>query len=912
MKPKPNPSTVKCLDGGNNPKNTKIVELSALLAQRELARRKFINYVMLQYDGYEAGWVQRDICDRLERFYQDVQDRKSPRLMLNCPPRLGKSLLASTLFPAWAMGKNPKTTIISTSYNLDLPLSFSRKVRGYVRDDEVYHAVFPNTHLSTDSQSAETWETTDGGVFVAAGIGGGLTGKGCNCVIPYAEILQLTASGSILPTQIKDIKVGDVVYATDKHRNIVSTTVRAVSATFGKRADVTTGGIRTTGDHKFATGATAWTEADRLEQHHELVAFNTDLSRVRLTVREANGRHRETVESGAEDAVLLSGVRLTTADKGEGGQPADEMPILRWGKSAARYCMQKLFRGYGGRSPPSVDLRSLRDDVHAVTGGGRQSEPAWGGWDVLLEVLRDKSTTRGSRDGNDRMPSLWDTVHSNERPQDFLFKKLLRAAQALKHLRILPDMAFNKAICGGAGQPDLSVVRGEVTPDGCPSYRRGAHKPHPEQPDNCMPAMPQMVSWQHGTCAKDLASAYGADSDEEWVVDIQTGEGNFLARSPTTGLFVLLHNCLIIDDNIKNSEEADNQALHDKQYEWYQSTAYTRLAPGGGIIIIATRWSFGDLSGRLQALSETDPDADRFEVVSYPAIAETFEYRHRVTHRMSYLDQPCNDPDMELLREPGQVLHPERFTPKMVAAIKSNLSPRIWSALYQQKPVPDEGIFFRKDYIRFLPDIPYFAQANVYTTWDFAISTKNSADYTSHATLMQDTSALVVVANIARFKRDTYGIVEEIIDQAVYYQREYPNFSYMAGFEDGQIFKALLPVLKRRMQERQVFFSYEVLPPLTDKMVRARPLQSLMQQGNVYFVETIPALSEALSELLQFPASRNDDMVDALSWGARMVLKFNAPRPAESTESRQKHTSWKDVLGKLLPNALANSSFMGD
>ena len=132
----------------------------------------------------------------------------------------------------------------------------------------------------------------------------------------------------------------------------------------------------------------------------------------------------------------------------------------------------------------------------------------------------------------------------------------------------------------------------------------------------------------------------------------------------------------------------------------------------------------------------------------------------------------------------------------------------------------------------------------------------------------------------------------------------------MVGVEDGQIFKTLAPVLSRRMNERKVYFSYEALPPLTDKLVRARPLQSLMQQGKVYFVNTIPVLPDTTSELLQFPASRNDDMVDSLSWAARMALKYEPPNNADALKSTTTK-SWKDTLSSLT-SKLTGNHFMGD
>ena len=76
-------------------------EAKAELMRRELCRRRLLPFVERFNDQYEAGWVHKDICARLEQFSKDVADRKSPRLMLFMPPRHGKSELASKTFPGW-------------------------------------------------------------------------------------------------------------------------------------------------------------------------------------------------------------------------------------------------------------------------------------------------------------------------------------------------------------------------------------------------------------------------------------------------------------------------------------------------------------------------------------------------------------------------------------------------------------------------------------------------------------------------------------------------------------------------------------------------------------------------------------------------------------------------------------------
>lgn len=152
------------------------------LADRALCRKRLLPFVIRNVPKYKAGWIHKEICTKLEKFERDIKAGKSPRLMLFMPPRHGKSELASTQFPAWFLGRNPEREIIACSYASTLALSFSKKVRGII-DDEKYPGVFPNTKLNPDSKSAENWLTTKDGGYLAAGAGGGITGRGADCLI---------------------------------------------------------------------------------------------------------------------------------------------------------------------------------------------------------------------------------------------------------------------------------------------------------------------------------------------------------------------------------------------------------------------------------------------------------------------------------------------------------------------------------------------------------------------------------------------------------------------------------------------------------------------------------------------------------------------------------------------------------
>jgi len=163
-------------------KQKNMVNIRKELAQRELCRRKLLPFVERNVKGYDAGWIHEEICEKLEKFEQDVKEKKSPRLMLFMPPRHGKSELASTQFPAWALGRNPSWEIIASSYSASLATSFSRKVRELIRSVK-YNSVFKKTKLSKDTQSAEKWRTTEDGQYLAAGVNGPATGNGADVFI---------------------------------------------------------------------------------------------------------------------------------------------------------------------------------------------------------------------------------------------------------------------------------------------------------------------------------------------------------------------------------------------------------------------------------------------------------------------------------------------------------------------------------------------------------------------------------------------------------------------------------------------------------------------------------------------------------------------------------------------------------
>jgi len=393
-----------------------------------------------------------------------------------------------------------------------------------------------------------------------------------------------------------------------------------------------------------------------------------------------------------------------------------------------------------------------------------------------------------------------------------------------------------------------------------------------------------------------------SSSAETWRT---TRGGGFQAAGVGGGITGKGAHITIVDDPIKNQEDADSISVRDKLWDWYQSTLKTRLAPGGGVLIIETWWNDDDLAGRVQALSRLNPKADQFEVVKYPAIAEAYEFRDRDSQRIIRVNDPLEmsqrivsgefDPlDLDFLRPKGGALHPSRYDIDALESFKANSTPRIWSALYQQNPVPDEGMFFKKEYFRYEPSPPPFLGKYFYSAWDFAIGEKKHNDYTVGVTICQDENDILHVVDMVRFKGDALQITDAIIGMAAKWG-DIPGTSYTVGFEDGQIYKSLEPLLKKRLDESRIYPQRVIMKPLTDKMARASPLQGRMQAYKVYFPDPTPEkpwVQVAVNEMLRFPAGQHDDIVDALAWAAQLVTRKPPPRVETPAEPR----SWKDKL----------------
>lgn len=393
----------------------------------------------------------------------------------------------------------------------------------------------------------------------------------------------------------------------------------------------------------------------------------------------------------------------------------------------------------------------------------------------------------------------------------------------------------------------------------------------------------------------------------------------------------------LIDDPFKDHEEADSQSRRELVWNWFSSVAYTRLMPNGRIVLIMTRWHEDDLAGRLIENMKKVPGADQYEIIELQAWDENRSKKPFMIVECEFPDD-WDDPaeNLKLLdtenyrikKQSARLVHlddgalwPEWYGGERLKQIKANILPRHWQALYQQKPRPEDGAYFKRKNLRWYvtrdqlaanlgPDnklladlptnygiLPGFDDLQLYGTSDYATK-EGEGDWTVHCVWGVDQWHNIYL--IAMWREQMTSI--HWCEAAVSLMKSYRPLAWFE--EKGQIIGSVGPFLTRMMDERRVYTHRVQYVSRRDKSERARSIQGRTEMGKVYLPYGQPWADTVVDELLSFPTGKHDDIVDNFSLIGRALDKLipglEQDHEAERAEHEKRRLAAEGKMGVTL------------
>lgn len=302
---------------------------------------------------------------------------------------------------------------------------------------------------------------------------------------------------------------------------------------------------------------------------------------------------------------------------------------------------------------------------------------------------------------------------------------------------------------------------------------------------------------------------------------------------------------LLIDDPIKDRAQADSELERQKLKDWYSSVAYTRLMPGGAIVVIQTRWHEDDLSGWL--LREHGHEG--WEVLSLPA-----------------WDEDDN---------PTQALWPDAYPVDRLRQIRAALPPRDWQALYMQRPRAGTGADFKRGWLCHYESVQHHGMFRI-------LLVDPASGERSRNRVKGDESDFTSMWVIGLGADENYYVLDMVRDRLNLTERTEAVFRLHRKWKPGQVryerygMMADIPHIKAEMDRKSYRFSITEVGGQVKKEERIRRLVPLFQAGRIWLPHSLQyTMAEGKQrdlvhdfiedEYLAFPVGRHDDMLDALS-----------------------------------------------
>lgn len=332
-------------------------------------------------------------------------------------------------------------------------------------------------------------------------------------------------------------------------------------------------------------------------------------------------------------------------------------------------------------------------------------------------------------------------------------------------------------------------------------------------------------------------------SSESWgISDHRGGLHAAGVGGPITGKGAKI---AIIDDPVKNAEEADSETMREKIWEWYTSTLYTRLTPDGRIVVVMTRWHEDDLVGRLlkkesDEIKEGVHKGERWTVINFPALAEKDDY---------------------LQRPEGEPLWPEQgFDKERMEQIKVDVGSRVFNALYQQRPSAADGNILKRDWWSYYDSAPPFASMLI--SVDATFKDEDTSDFVV-IQVWGKVQANMYLVDQVRAKMNFPATIQTIRNVT----KKYPE-AHWKLVEDKANGSAIIATLHREIG------GIVAINPEGGKVARVNAVSAYIESGNV-FLPRASWIQDFVEEAASFPNGKHDDQVDAMSQALHRFIYFN-------------------------------------
>ncbi len=299
---------------------------------------------------------------------------------------------------------------------------------------------------------------------------------------------------------------------------------------------------------------------------------------------------------------------------------------------------------------------------------------------------------------------------------------------------------------------------------------------------------------------------------------------------------------MLIDDYVKNAEAALSESQRKSVWEWFKSTAYTRLEPGASLVILATRWGQLDLIG----MCLRDMPNENWKVINLPALAE------------------ANDP---LGREPGEALWPERYSRERLLLIKEAIGDYWWQAMYQQQPLASMGGADLGDKIKTISseDLPDPLHCKRVRAWDLS-ATEGGGDWSAGPLLSRHlTSGDVIIQDMARFQKSPMNTEIMVTTNA-----EHDGHGVMVRMEQEPGSSGVTVI--DHYKELLAGYSFSGEKATGPIEVRAGPFLAACESGKIKMVKA-PWNQTLRDEINGFPDGEHDDQLVACALAYNKLVK---------------------------------------